>query len=218
MFTALLGIQALERADVGHADASADRGSEESGSPDLEAHLDELQAHLGRVDLLVCLDSVRSPTTGCGSRRRCAAWSTLHVTVEVMRHGVHSGTAGGVVPSSFRILRELLDRVRTPDREVLLRGLHTESRHHLAAAGVVAKDSATRRLGLPVVEASSSWVATARTGWCDVPGAVAVRIGWTASPHRSTPRPRAAEHDRGPRRPPSPTVDAEKPPDSSSTP
>ena len=31
--------------------------------------------------------------------------------VEVLTEGVHSGSAGGVVPSSFRILRSLLSRI-----------------------------------------------------------------------------------------------------------
>ncbi len=46
------------------------------------------------------------------------------------------------MPSSFRILRELLDRVENARTgEVLLRGLHAEIPvSHLAAAGVVAKD------------------------------------------------------------------------------
>lgn len=156
MFAALLGIHALERADVGHARCVVMiEASEESGSPDLEAHLDELQALLGRVDLLVCLDS--------GALTYDRLWVTtslrgvvnVQLTVEVMRHGVHSGTAGGVVPSSFRILRELFDRVENPRTgEVLLRGLHAEIPvSHLAAAGVVAKDLGDPAgSDLPIVE------------------------------------------------------------------
>jgi hypothetical protein len=36
------------------------------------------------------------------------------VTVRVLESGVHSGIAGGIVPSSFRIMRRLLDRVEDP--------------------------------------------------------------------------------------------------------
>lgn len=36
------------------------------------------------------------------------------VTVKVLNEGVHSGDASGVVPSSFRILRQLLDRIDNP--------------------------------------------------------------------------------------------------------
>jgi len=36
------------------------------------------------------------------------------LTVEVLAEGVHSGNASGIVPSSFRILRGLLDRLEDP--------------------------------------------------------------------------------------------------------
>ena len=51
------------------------------------------------------------PTTGCGSPPRCGAALVGTLTVRVLEHGVHSGSAGAVVPSSFRILRLLLDRI-----------------------------------------------------------------------------------------------------------
>ena len=34
-----------------------------------------------------------------------------NLTVEVLTEGVHSGAASGIVPSSFRILRQLLSRI-----------------------------------------------------------------------------------------------------------
>jgi len=37
------------------------------------------------------------------------------LTVRVLGHGVHSGDAGGVVPSSFRVARRLLDRLEDAD-------------------------------------------------------------------------------------------------------
>ncbi len=33
------------------------------------------------------------------------------VNVKVLKEGVHSGDASGIVPSSFRIFRQLLDRL-----------------------------------------------------------------------------------------------------------
>jgi acetylornithine deacetylase/succinyl-diaminopimelate desuccinylase-like protein len=47
--------------------------------------------------------------------------------VEVLGEGVHSGAASGIVPSSFRILRQLLDRVEDPRTgEILVRECHVE--------------------------------------------------------------------------------------------
>lgn len=85
--------------------------SEESGSPDLPAHVDALTETLGDVGLVVCLDS------GCATYDTLWLTTSLRglaaatVTVEVLSEGVHSGSASGVVPSSFRILRQLLDRI-----------------------------------------------------------------------------------------------------------
>lgn len=84
---------------------------EESGSPDLPAYLQHLSDRLGTVSLVVCLDS------GGGDYKRL--WLTtslrgstqLDLTVRVLDSGQHSGMSSGIVPSSFRIARQLLDRV-----------------------------------------------------------------------------------------------------------
>src|SRR5665213_515520 len=83
--------------------------SEESGSPDLDAYLDHLKDDLGKVELMICLDS--------GALTYDRLWVTtslrgvvnVELEIEVLSQGQHSGSASGVVPSSFRILRELLD-------------------------------------------------------------------------------------------------------------
>ena len=50
-----------------------------------------------------------------------------NLTVKVLSEGVHSGDASGVVPSSFRILRQLLSRIEDQDSgRVLIDGLHVE--------------------------------------------------------------------------------------------
>ena len=85
--------------------------SEESGSPDLPAHLDALGDELGSPELVVCLDS------GCGDYERLWVTTSLRglvsvdLRVDVLTEGVHSGAAGGIVPSSFRIARTLLDQI-----------------------------------------------------------------------------------------------------------
>ena len=84
---------------------------EESGSYDLPAYLDLLAPRMGRVDFVVGLDS------GCGDYERLWATTSLRglaggtLTVDVLTEGVHSGDASGIVPSSFRIARTLLDRL-----------------------------------------------------------------------------------------------------------
>ena len=116
-FASLTAIEALRAAGGDHARLLVlIEASEESGSPDLPAYLDALGDRLGdgvarRLPRL----GLPRPTTGCGSPRRCAACSSAELRVEVLTEGVHSGSAGGVVPSSFRILRRLLDRIEDPD-------------------------------------------------------------------------------------------------------
>ena len=84
---------------------------EESGSPDLPAYLDALKGRLGNVSLVVCLDS------GAGNYEQLWLTTSLRgmvsgvLEVEVLTEGVHSGDASGLVPSSFRILRQVLDRL-----------------------------------------------------------------------------------------------------------
>jgi acetylornithine deacetylase/succinyl-diaminopimelate desuccinylase-like protein len=84
---------------------------EESGSPDLPAYMEHLAGRLGDVTFVVCLDG------GGGDYERMWLMSSLRglvkltVTVRVLDAAQHSGLASGIVPSSFRILRQLLDRV-----------------------------------------------------------------------------------------------------------
>ena len=84
---------------------------EESGSVDLPAYIDLLSEKIGTPRLVICLDS------GCGNYNQLWMTTSLrgslvgNLTVEVLTEGVHSGDASGIVPSSFRILRILLDRI-----------------------------------------------------------------------------------------------------------
>src|SRR5258708_4252338 len=84
---------------------------EESGSYDLPAYLDLLAPRMGDVGLVVALDS------GAGNYDQLWATTSLRglvngtLRVDILTEGVHSGDAGGVVPSSFRIARRLLDRI-----------------------------------------------------------------------------------------------------------
>ncbi len=112
MFSSLLAIKALQEQNLPHARCVIIIEScEESGSPDLPFYIDHLSDRIGTPDLVICLDS------GCGNYEQL--WSTTSLrgliggtlTVEVLNEGIHSGDASGIVPSSFRILRQLLDRV-----------------------------------------------------------------------------------------------------------
>jgi acetylornithine deacetylase/succinyl-diaminopimelate desuccinylase-like protein len=120
-FAALAAIEEVQRRGAAHSRCVVViEASEESGSPDLPAHIEALGDELGDPSLVVCLDS------GCPSYDRL--WITtclrglveVKLRVDVLEEGVHSGSAGGIVPSSFRILRLLLDRIEDPATGALL--------------------------------------------------------------------------------------------------
>jgi acetylornithine deacetylase/succinyl-diaminopimelate desuccinylase-like protein len=112
MFAALSALLALKEQDIAHARAVIlIEASEESGSPDLPFHIDRLGTRIGTPDLVVCLDS------GCGNYEQMWLTTSLRgnligsLTVRVLSEGVHSGIASGIVPSSFRLARQLLSRI-----------------------------------------------------------------------------------------------------------
>jgi acetylornithine deacetylase/succinyl-diaminopimelate desuccinylase-like protein len=84
---------------------------EESGSYDLLPYVDALRPRLGDVGLVICLDS------GAGNYDQLWLTTSLRglaggtLKVQILTEGVHSGDASGLVPSSFRIMRQVLDRL-----------------------------------------------------------------------------------------------------------
>lgn len=85
--------------------------SEESGSNDLPFYFENHSAKFGTPNLIVCLDS------GTGNYDQFWMTTSLRglvngtLKVQVLNEGVHSGDASGVVPSSFRIARQILNRI-----------------------------------------------------------------------------------------------------------
>jgi len=112
VFCAIAALKALRAAGRPHARcAFVIECCEESGSYDLPAYLDALAPRIGAPSFVVGLDS------GCGNYSQLWATTSLRgivnglLTVDVLSEGVHSGDASGVVASSFRIARQLLDRI-----------------------------------------------------------------------------------------------------------
>src|SRR5947209_19357799 len=100
---------------------------EESGSPDLPAYIEHLAARIGKPSLVICLDS------GCGNYEQLWLTTSLrglvagNLRVDILTEGVHSGDASGIVPSSFRILRQLLGRIDDEQTgKVKIDALHVE--------------------------------------------------------------------------------------------
>ena len=128
VFGSLTAIRALQEQGVPHAHCVVIvEGCEESGSFDLPYYIDMLEDRIGSPSLVVCLDAE------CGNYDQLWCTTSLRgnltgqLRVDVLTEGVHSGTASGVVPSSFRVLRKLLSRIEDENNgNILLDGLHVE--------------------------------------------------------------------------------------------
>ena len=111
-FASLAAIESVQFAGGAHTRCVVlIEASEESGSPDLPAHVEALADRIGTPSLVVCLDS------GCIDYERMWVTTSLRglvsgvLTVDIVTEGLHSGDASGMVPSSFRIARALLSRI-----------------------------------------------------------------------------------------------------------
>ena len=112
MFACLGAIGALHANSIRHARCVVIiEACEESGSFDLPHYIEHLAPRIGQPSLCIALDS------GCGNYEQLWLTTSLRgliggkLQVEVLTEGVHSGDAGGVVPDSFRVVRQLLSRV-----------------------------------------------------------------------------------------------------------
>ena len=121
-FASLTAIEAVHAAGGSHTRCVVlIEASEESGSPDLPAYVEALADRIGTPSLVVCLDS------GCIDYDRMWVTTSLRgmvsgtLEVDIVTDGLHSGDVSGMVPSTFRIARSLLDRVEDAQTgEILL--------------------------------------------------------------------------------------------------
>ncbi len=128
VYASIAAVQALKSQNVPHPRiVGLIETCEESGSYDLLPYLNALRERIGDVALAVCLDS------GAGNYDQLWLTTSLRgnaagvLKVEVLTEGIHSGDASGLVPSSFRILRHLLDRLEDSRTGRLLpQGFHCE--------------------------------------------------------------------------------------------
>jgi acetylornithine deacetylase/succinyl-diaminopimelate desuccinylase-like protein len=140
VYASIAAVQALKAQKVAHPRiVGLVETCEESGSYDLLPYVDALRPRLGDVSLVICLDS------GAGNYDQLWLTTSLRglvsgtLKVEVLTEGIHSGDASGLVPSSFRIMRQVLDRLEDSKNGRLL----PESFHCEIPADRVAQAHAT---------------------------------------------------------------------------
>lgn len=127
-FASLTALKALEEQQIKRSRCVIlIEACEESGSIDLPYYIDALKDRIGSPSLIICLDS------GCGNYDQLWMTTSLRglangtLSIEVLREGIHSGSGSGVVPSCFRILRQLLNRVEDElSGDVVITDLHVD--------------------------------------------------------------------------------------------
>ena len=161
-FGSLTAIRALQEQGIDHAHCVVIiEGCEESGSFDLPFYIDKLGDRIGSPSLVVCLDAE------CGNYDQFWCTTSLRgnltgmLQVDVLTEGVHSGGAGGVVPSSFRVLRQILSKIEDEnDGSILPDALHTEipeqRKQQAKLAADVLGDSVFRKYPWAVADPSPS--------------------------------------------------------------
>ncbi|MCH9745006.1 MAG: M20/M25/M40 family metallo-hydrolase [Gammaproteobacteria bacterium] len=128
VFATLTAIATLQQLKIPHARCVVViEASEESGSCDLPYYLTKHKDKIGNPNLVICLDS------SCANFDQMWGTTSLRgviggtLSIEVLRKGLHSGHGSGVVPSTFDILRQLLDRVWNAEKaEVLIDSLKAD--------------------------------------------------------------------------------------------
>ena len=114
LFGSLEAIKAIQSQGKPHARCVIlIEACEESGSPDLPAHLASLieEGKIGRVSLVVCLDSGAAGYDTFYMTTSIRGMLMTKLTVQTLTEGVHSGAGGGICADSFRVIRQLLSAI-----------------------------------------------------------------------------------------------------------
>jgi len=120
-FASLTAIHALQDQGIAHARCVVIiEACEESSSYDLPFYIEALSERIGDPDLVICLDSGAGnyDQLWCTTSLRGLVGGTL--SVEILSEGVHSGDASGIVPSTFRVARQLLSRLEDQETGAIL--------------------------------------------------------------------------------------------------
>jgi acetylornithine deacetylase/succinyl-diaminopimelate desuccinylase-like protein len=112
VYCALTALAALDEAGIARPRAfGIIETCEETGHADLSFWLDQLKSRCERVRLLTVLDSSAGDYERLWMTTSFRGLLAATLRVSVLKNGVHSGNASGIVPDSFMIARNLLDRV-----------------------------------------------------------------------------------------------------------
>ncbi|MFT7651027.1 MAG: acetylornithine deacetylase/succinyl-diaminopimelate desuccinylase-like protein [Limisphaerales bacterium] len=149
LFASLTAIEVLQQQNIPHPRCVLlIEGCEESGSYDLPYYVDQLRDRIGTPTLVVCLDA------GCGNYDQLWTTTSLRgmlpgtLKVKILEQGQHSGVAGGIVPSTFRIVRQLMERIEDANSGQMHAAVNVE----IPASAVTAARDMAQILGREVID------------------------------------------------------------------
>lgn len=136
VFTYIAAIKALQTQKIPHAKfVFLIEGAEESGSGGFAEYMHHLRDRIGEPGFVVFLDGE------CKDYKRLWATTSTRglingfLNIEILTLAEHSGCASGIVPSTFRILRQVLSRIEDQETgKILLKTAQLEIPQHIFEA------------------------------------------------------------------------------------
>jgi acetylornithine deacetylase/succinyl-diaminopimelate desuccinylase-like protein len=104
---------------------------EESGSPNLLELLDLAKEAIGKPDIMLCMDSGAFDYERLWITSSLRGITVMDLTVEGCSQGIHSGEVGGVIPETFTVVRNLLDRIDSSVNQDVCEELKVEVPEHV---------------------------------------------------------------------------------------
>ena len=115
VFTCMLALKNLQLQGVPHPRCTMVlETEEESGSPNLLNLLALAKKQIGEADIVFCMDSGAFDYEKLWLTSALRGIACCNLTVEAGMQGYHSGELGGIIPETFRVARELLNRIDDP--------------------------------------------------------------------------------------------------------
>ena len=99
---------------------------EESGSRDLMYYLTKYKEKIGEPSLIFCLDSGTTDYEHMCLTTSLRGVICFKLRVDVLKQGLHSGSSSGIVPSSFRIMRNILNQFENSNNGDLIPELYVD--------------------------------------------------------------------------------------------
>lgn len=123
---AVLAVLAVQEQNLPHGRiVIIAENEEESDSSSLVYLVQKLKPKIGEPDIIICLDSGAGNYEQLWVTKSLRGICSIDLNVKVLDEGVHSGDGSGVIPSSVRVMRQLLDRLEDARTgRVLVESMH----------------------------------------------------------------------------------------------